>query len=163
MNELVEIRGANHAFEMRNGKLVEYALGDREARIRALGCPQDVLTRLRSKWKGAKRTQPTSAPIDLATVQGTTPAALAAASDAARRSVARRQAETISTQTTQTDAERKARAERLGKQIAADAETEKKNDGLRYQMQAAAGRVDSRDENPDRKFFLDLQLGKVRS
>jgi hypothetical protein len=30
-------------------------------------------------------------------------------------------------------------------------------------MQAAAGRVDSRDADPDRQFFLDLQLGKVRS
>ena len=51
MNELVEIRGADYALEMRNGKIVEYAAGDRETRMRALGCPQDVLTRLRSKWK----------------------------------------------------------------------------------------------------------------
>jgi HK97 family phage prohead protease len=85
---------------------------------------------------------------------------LLAASDAARRSVARAQEKKI---TAQSDADRRARAERLGKQIAADAETEKKNDQLRYRMQAAAGRVDSRDAYPDRQFFLDLQLGKVRS
>ena len=96
----------------------------------------------------------------LALAQKSTGAKLQAASDEARRSVARRQAGQM---TEQSDADRKARAARLGRIIAADDETEKNNDKLRYQMESEAGRVFSRCSDPDAEFFRNLQLGKARS
>ena len=55
MNDLIEIRGTSIAFEMRNGARVEFAAGDREVRMRALGCPEEILKRMRAHRRSAKK------------------------------------------------------------------------------------------------------------
>lgn len=153
MNDLVEVRGTNHDFELRNGVRVEYAAGDREARMRALGCPEEILQRVRARKGSAKRSTVPAAPAPrfnrpelLAAANGMTVAQMNARSNEARLSVARAQGKRIATQS---DADRRVTAARLGKLIAADAAQDKADDELRQRMEIAAGRVFSRRSKAD--------------
>lgn len=123
MNELVEVRSSTVAFELRNGVKVEYAAGDREARMRALGCPETILKRVREKRSAAVARRNDS---------------LMAASDEARRSACAVQGQKIAAHT---DADLKARAARLGQIIAAEDQQAQKDSALLERMQSAAGIV----------------------
>ncbi len=145
MNGLVEVRGTNVAYEMRNGVKVEYATDDREARMRALGCPEPILKRIRekrSKRPAVVRTGVVLNEETLARAQGVTVAQLRAANaraaDAALRGKAHRLARTMEAQE---DADRRSRARRQAAQISEDAEQEKKDAALQERMQNAAGIV----------------------
>jgi|SRR5580704_9946303 hypothetical protein len=120
MNELVEIRSTNVAFEMRNGVRVEYANGDREKRMCALGCPEAILKRVREKRSAARKVS--------------TDAEILEANKSYANILGRKIAE-------HTDADLRTRAARLGQIIAADAEQEKKDDDLRARMENASGRT----------------------
>ncbi len=140
MNDLVEIRGTTFAFEVRNGVKVEYAAGDREARMRALGCPETVLRQIRE----VKRCRPAkAAPLtdeQCAKLNGQTLDEYHKSKEAIARSVrltrCRDNARTIAAQT-ETDLKR--RADAAAKVIAADAAQEKADDEPRERMAAAAG------------------------
>jgi hypothetical protein len=142
MNDLVEIRGATFAFEVRNGVKVEYAAGDREARMRALGCPEAVLKQLRE----AKRNRPAKAvPLtdeQCARMNGQTLDEYFRRKDMAERSVRlTRCGDNARTIAAQTDADLRARAAAAAKRISADAAQEVKDDALRERMETAAGRT----------------------
>ena len=146
MNDLTEIRGPHHAFEMRGNAEVSHA--DAETRMRALGCPEWLLTRIRTRSLNPRKrsAEPPrrGASVSLASTYGfRSDAEMQAADDANRRSVARCQARKMATQS---NADLRARAARLGAVIAADAVQERKDNELRERMENAAGRISTRSK-----------------
>jgi hypothetical protein len=136
MNDLIEIRGNSFAFEVRDGKKVEYAAGDREARMRALGCPAEVLQKIRHAKRSAK---PVARPLtdeECARLNGQTLDEYHKRADANRRMRARQLGREIAASD---DVDRRARAAKQGQTIAAEAAQEAKDADLRERMANLAG------------------------
>ena len=128
MNNLVEVRGPNHGFEMRNGAPVEFP--DVESRLAALGCPETILKRIRTR--SLRPTNRSAAPHRRAPQDS--PVVLQAASDAARRSAAVVAGRKIAQQT---DADLRSRSARLGAQIAEDEAQEKRHKEMRARAETS--------------------------
>ena len=149
MNDFIEVRGTSFAFEVRDGKKIEYAAGDRETRMRALGCPEEVLRKIRHGKRSAA-SKPAPAPAkpfaefteeDFAKLNGWTVEQYRARADYERQQRAHALGRQIAAQT---DSDLRRRADAAGKVIASDALQEKKDAELRERMEIAAGRFHSR-------------------
>jgi hypothetical protein len=138
MNDLVEVRGTNVAFEIRNGVKVEFAAGDRETRMRSLGCPETILKRMRTHQRTAKKSAP-ARPFtekELAEINGCTVEQFRARADYERVHRATQLGREIARQQ---DADLRARADSASVAIAADAEQMRKDEELLSHMQDRAG------------------------
>ena len=146
MNDLIEVRGHNHAFETRNGVKVEFAAGDRAARMRALGCPEKIIKRMR-EHRSTKRSavvQPTE--NVLALVNGLSTEAYRQRADFERKQRATAIGRDIARQQ---DKDLRARAARAGAVIREDAAKDKAENELRARMENAAGIVCGRRSKAD--------------
>src|SRR5579859_271739 len=137
MNDLVEVRGTHVAYEMRNGARVEFANGDREVRMRSLGCPENILKQMRAHRSAKRSTQPVVArpftESELAQMNGMTGEQWRKRCDYDRTHRAAQLGREIAQDA---DADLRARAARAGAAIAADTEQTKKDEELLERMQS---------------------------
>jgi hypothetical protein len=151
--DFIEVRLGSDAYEVRaDGTRVEYAAGDRFARLRALGCPDSIIERVRtSKRKFSFRsTAPVvKPPIEvIAAMQGWTVLELLEREDAARRSVAKRMGRAIHESE---DRDRHERSRKLGAVVAADAAQQQADNESLRRGEDARGIVFGRRSKPEKQ------------
>ena len=145
MNDLTEVRGTNIAFEIRNGVKVEFANGDRAVRLRALGCPETIIKRVRQHRSGKRAVQPTEGLLAL--VNGLSPDAYRQRADFERTQRATAIGREIARQQ---DTDLRSRAARAGAIIREDAAKDKAENELRTRMENSAGIVCGRRSKADK-------------